>query len=203
MLNGVLGGWQISGIVQARSGNALIVTQPSGILRSRPDVVDGVDLIVADWKDTCTATGCNYLNTAGFVRVPVSRDDERDDFVRAPTWSTWLVVPGASITNMTFAKSFVLGAGTRLQVRADVFNVLNRANYNRSAAGHQQRELRPNHSATLARNRARFPTWRSPDVLESRPIRVARLAAGDPFRTCLRTLKIAQIQAFATKRDNP
>ena len=26
----------------------------------------------ADWKDTCTATGCNYLNTAGFVRVPVS-----------------------------------------------------------------------------------------------------------------------------------
>ena len=70
--NGVLGGWQISGIVQARSGNALLVTQPSGIDRSRPDVVEGVDLIVADWKDTCTATGCNYLNTAGFARVPVS-----------------------------------------------------------------------------------------------------------------------------------
>ena len=37
--------------------------------------------------------------------------------------------PAAWIRNMTFAKSFVLGAGTRLQVRADMFNVLNRANY--------------------------------------------------------------------------
>ncbi len=72
MVNGILGGWQISGIVQARSGNALLVTQPSGISRSRPDVVPGRELIVADWKDTCTAAGCNYLNTAGFVRVPTS-----------------------------------------------------------------------------------------------------------------------------------
>ena len=67
-----LAGGRFPAIVQARSGNALLVTQPSGITRSRPDVVPGVDLIVADWKDTCTATGCNYLNTAGFVRVPVS-----------------------------------------------------------------------------------------------------------------------------------
>ncbi len=50
-----------------RSGNALLITQPSGISRSRPDVVPGEELIVADWKDTCTAAGCNYLNTAGFV----------------------------------------------------------------------------------------------------------------------------------------
>ncbi len=49
-------------------GECAIVTQPSGINRSRPDVVEGVDLIVADWQDTCTAAGCNYLNTAGFVR---------------------------------------------------------------------------------------------------------------------------------------
>ena len=70
--NGVLGGWQISGIVQARSGGALIVTQPSGIGNSRPDVASGVDLVVADWQDTCIASGCNYLNTAGFVRVPTS-----------------------------------------------------------------------------------------------------------------------------------
>ena len=76
--NGVLGGWQISGIVQTRSGNALLITQPSGINRSRPDVVEGVDLIVADWQDTCTAAGCNYLNTAGFVQSADQRDDERD-----------------------------------------------------------------------------------------------------------------------------
>ena len=71
VLNGVLGGWQVSGIVQARSGTALVVTQPSGIGNSRPDVAPGVDLVVADWKDTCVANGCTYLDTAGFVRVPV------------------------------------------------------------------------------------------------------------------------------------
>ena len=58
MLNSVLGGWQLSGIVQARSGTALRVQQPSGIDRSRPDVVPGVDLVFSDWKDRCDARGC-------------------------------------------------------------------------------------------------------------------------------------------------
>ena len=45
IINDVLGGWQVSGIVQIRSGTALRVQQPSGIDRSRPDVVPGVDLV--------------------------------------------------------------------------------------------------------------------------------------------------------------
>ena len=89
---------------------------------------EGVDLIVADWKDTCTATGCNYLNTAGFVRVPVSPTTNAT--LRPGTYMLDMARgPGRLDTNMTFAKSFALGAGSRLQVRADVFNVLNRTNY--------------------------------------------------------------------------
>jgi hypothetical protein len=38
--------------------------------------------------------------------------------------------PGALNAHTTFAKSFGIGAGRRLQVRADIFNVLNRKNYN-------------------------------------------------------------------------
>src|SRR5687767_9667134 len=70
-LRAVAGGWQLSGIVTARSGNPLTITQPSGIVNSRPDVVPGVDLVIPDWKDSCTATGCNYLNPAAFALVPV------------------------------------------------------------------------------------------------------------------------------------
>ena len=128
VLKGLVGGWQISGILQARSGTALVITQPSGIGNSRPDVAPGVDLVVANWQDTCNASGCNYLNTAGFVRVPVS--PVTNATVRPGNYMPEMVRgPGEFNLNTTLAKSFSLGAGTRLQVRADVFNLLNRKNY--------------------------------------------------------------------------
>ena len=129
IMNGVVGGWQISGILQYRSGEALRVTQSSGIDRSRPDVVEGADLVVDDWKDTCNERGCNYLNTAGFVRVPVS--PVTNATLRPGTYMLDMA-RGPSSTNFhtTIAKSFGLGEGRRIQVRADVFNALNRKNYN-------------------------------------------------------------------------
>ena len=129
LMNGILGGWQISGIAQARSGEALRVTQSSGIDRSRPDVVDGVDLILDDWKDTCTSAGCNYLNTAGFVRVPVSAVTNAT--LRPGTYMMDMARGPSSLSfHTTIAKGFGVGAGRRLQVRADIFNLLNRKNYN-------------------------------------------------------------------------
>ncbi len=126
--DGVLGGWQLSGIIQARSGEALRITQPSGIDRSRPDIVDGVNLILDNWQDTCDARGCNYLNTAGFVRVPVSTVTNAT--LRPGTYMMDMARgPGRLDTNLTVAKSFGLGAGRRIQVRLDMFNVLNRKNF--------------------------------------------------------------------------
>jgi outer membrane receptor protein involved in Fe transport len=129
VLNGIAGGWQISGILQARSGNALVISQSSGITRSRPDVVEGVDLIVADWKDTCVATGCNYLDRAGFALVPAA--PATNATVRPGTYMLDMARgPGSLNFHITIAKSFALWADDRLQVRADSFNALNRPNYN-------------------------------------------------------------------------
>jgi hypothetical protein len=129
IVNGALGGWQISGIIQARSGNALNVSQPSGITRSRPDVVPGAQLIVDDWQDTCTAAGCNYLNTQGFALVPVA--SATNATVRPGTYMLDMARgPSSMSAHTTLAKSFGLGGGRRIQVRADIFNVLNRKNYN-------------------------------------------------------------------------
>jgi hypothetical protein len=129
LIHAVVGGWQVSGIFQARSGQALRVQQPSGIDRSRPDVVPGVDLVFSDWKNRCDARGCTYLNPDGFQRVPVSTVTNATlrpgtymlDMARGP--SSWNL-------NTTFAKNFEVGKGKRLQVRADVFNVVQHKNYN-------------------------------------------------------------------------
>jgi hypothetical protein len=130
LLNGVLGGWQVSGIAQLASGEGLVVTQPSGIPRSRPDVVSGVDLVRGDWKDTCTAAGCNYLDPAGFARVPIV-NTVTNATVRPGTY-LWDMArgPGNFTMHTTFAKSFNVGRERRLQARADIFNLLNRKNYN-------------------------------------------------------------------------
>src|SRR5262245_9432620 len=128
VLNGAIGGWQLTGIAQARSGTALRVQQPSGIDRSRPDVVPGADLIFADWTSSCDARGCNYLNPAGFARVPVS--SVTNATLRPGTYMLDMARGPASLNvHTTVAKNFAIGGGRRLQVRIDVFNVLNRRNY--------------------------------------------------------------------------
>jgi hypothetical protein len=122
-----MGGWQVSGIFTARSGNPLTITQPSGIPNSRPDVVPGADLVIPNWKDTCSATGCNYLNTDAFVRVPVIA---RTNATSRP--GTYRVgdarSPAEWDLNTTIAKNFDIGGGTKLQVRADL-SVLNKVNW--------------------------------------------------------------------------
>src|SRR5687768_10012940 len=128
IVNGILGGWQLSGIAQTRSGTALLIEQPSGIARSRPDVVPGSDLINDEWKDSCTSSGCTYLNTAAFTRVPVS--PVTNATLRPGTYMLDMARGPARVnTHTTIAKSFRLGGGSALQIRADVFNVLNRPNY--------------------------------------------------------------------------
>jgi hypothetical protein len=129
VLNGALGGWQISGILQARSGTALRIEQPSGITRSRPDVVSDADLILNDWTDTCGPLGCNNLNTTAFVAVPVSPVTTAT--LRPGTYMMDMARSPSSMSfHTTLAKSFGLGSGRRIQLRADAFSVLNRKNYN-------------------------------------------------------------------------
>jgi hypothetical protein len=129
LLNAIVGGWQISGILAAESGGVLLVSQPSGIANSRPDVVAGADLLVPDWKDTCSASGCNYLNVDAFTRVPVSAVTNAT--LRPGTYKVGEARgPGRWTINATFAKNFRLVGTSKLQLRADVFNVLNNEIWN-------------------------------------------------------------------------
>ena len=71
----------------------------------------------------------NPLNTAGLTRVPVV---SRTGATTRPGTYIWDMArgPGKVDLHTTFAKSFNVGGERRLQLRADMLNVLNRKNYN-------------------------------------------------------------------------
>jgi outer membrane receptor protein involved in Fe transport len=128
-LNSVVGGWQIAGLLSAESGGVLTVTQPSGIDNSRPDEVSGVPLVVSDWKSTCSALGCNYLNVDAFQAVPVSPITNAT--LRPGTYKVGDARgPASWRLDTSFSKNFHVNTGTRLQIRADVFNLFNTKQWN-------------------------------------------------------------------------
>lgn len=117
------GGWQISGIVQARSGVPLRVTQPSGISNSRPDLT-GSDPVLDNYRDTRL-----YLDRTQFAVVPTSPTTRAT--LRPGTANPGRIRgPGAWMLNASIVKGFRLRNSVRLEVRMDAFNALNRINYN-------------------------------------------------------------------------
>jgi len=121
LVDTLLGGWQLSGIGMSRTGLPLNVTLsrsasalPDGINSSqRPDVVLGQPLYPADQGPTL------WLNPLAFT---------------APAKGTWgdagrdiLRAPGIWQADTALEKRFPIRERISMSVRADVFNVFNRA----------------------------------------------------------------------------
>ena len=123
----VLGGWQVSGILIAHTGQPLGITQSSGIRDSRPDYVGG-ETVNDNYRDTR-----QYLNKAAFAKVPI--DPESRATIR-PGNLGWGAVrgPGAWTLDFSLAKNFNLTEKLKFQLRTDMFNALNHVNYSRLQA---------------------------------------------------------------------
>jgi hypothetical protein len=123
MTNFFLGGWQLTGVATARSGLPLNITLsrsasalPDQInSNQRPDRVPGVPLYPA------RKTPQNWLNPAAFA-VPKSGTwgDLGRNAVRAPGF--WQIDPGLN-------KRFPVTERIGVSLRAEAFNVFNRAQY--------------------------------------------------------------------------
>jgi hypothetical protein len=119
----VLGGWQISGIVFARTGVPLRVTQTSGIPNSRPDLI-GDHPVLENYRDTLL-----YLDRTQFALVPTSAVTTAT--LRPGTANPGLIRgPGSWTVNLSLTKGFSMAKDVRLDVRMDAFNAFNRVNYN-------------------------------------------------------------------------
>lgn len=119
----VLGGWQISGIATARTGEPvnILLKRPTSALpdgnnaNQRPNLVPGVSIYAAN------QTIENWFNPAAFA-IPA-----------AGTWGNLgryaARGPGYSELDVALQKQFRLGERARLNFRAEVFNLFNQAIY--------------------------------------------------------------------------
>ena len=112
-----LGGWQVSGIFLAQSGESFNISQTSAV-PARPDVIDP-NVYATNWRNDL-----QYLNKAAFARVPVnsvSRATERPGNVGHRS----LFLPGYWNPDLSLSKRFRFTERVNLQVRADMFNAFN------------------------------------------------------------------------------
>lgn len=123
VLSQVLGGWQLSSIIQARAGLPMRLSQPSGINNSRPDYIPGVNPVLPNWGETLL-----YLNRAAFTPVPTYPITGAT--IRPGTQNGRdLVGPKRWTVDMSISKSFRLKESVKLALKADFFNALNHVNY--------------------------------------------------------------------------
>ena len=115
----VLGGWELSGVFQARSGQPVYIGQNG--LYSRPDFVGG-NAINSNWAETGV-----YLNPAAFARVPLGAGGNP---IRPGSLGNG-AIRGTGFWNLdtSLAKNFKMGERATLQVRADTFNLFNHTGY--------------------------------------------------------------------------
>ncbi|MGH9719301.1 MAG: TonB-dependent receptor domain-containing protein [Bryobacteraceae bacterium] len=118
----VLGGWQVSGILLARTGIPVQLSQAAtGLNVSRPYYIGG-EPILNDYSKTL-----KYLNPAAFALVPinpVSRISVRPGNVG----NNAIREPGAWNLNLGLAKEFSLTEAARLRLGMDAFNFFNHTN---------------------------------------------------------------------------
>jgi hypothetical protein len=123
-LRSLVNGWSIDGIFFLNSGIPLevrtnsVVTPDGRFVQGRPDLVLGQPI----WIKDSTVAGGERLNPLAFARPPLvnGRLTRRGTLGR-----NVIFAPGIYQLNMGLSRQFSLGEKPRLQLKADVFNVLN------------------------------------------------------------------------------
>src|SRR5262249_25635665 len=115
-----LSGWEVSGILSARTGMPLYVTEPNVLNGQRPDLIDAAHAVLN--------SGLQYLNKAAFAAVPVSSVSGAT--VRPGTLGN-NAISGPAFWNLNAAvgKGFKFAERFNIRLRAELLNALNHTNF--------------------------------------------------------------------------
>jgi hypothetical protein len=119
--NAIIGGWKFGGIGSFQSGHYLTPTDSvnnSNAGGSRPDIIGPVNGFDHASKDAMLK---QYFNTSSFKRA------QQYTFGNAGTGT--VQGPGIAIVDLSFYKDFRISESKRIQLRGELFNSLNHANF--------------------------------------------------------------------------
>jgi hypothetical protein len=117
----VAGGWQLTGIFTAATGEPLLIVQGPVRNTSRPDYIGG-PAVLDDYRDTL-----QHLNPSAFAKVPVNAVSGRTE--RPGNIGSGAVRgPGRWNVDLSLGKDFAVTERATLQFRADSFNFFNNTN---------------------------------------------------------------------------
>ncbi len=128
LVNGVLGGWRVSGITTYRSGRVLTVTQripgnKVGWLASYPDIVSGAATDAGRQSSHDTVSGVQWISPDAFAPPqPWTYGNNQPRSLFGPGYSNW---------DLSVMKGWgmpYLGEAGRLEFKADFFNLANHYN---------------------------------------------------------------------------
>ena len=112
----ILGGWSLAGIYSARSGRAFTVRQDNNNVGADQT---GMPDLTGDPKGAETVQ--QWFNLAAFTQVPSGQfGNAGRNILRGPGWITF---------DMSVQRRIDLTSRVNATVRADIFNVFNRANF--------------------------------------------------------------------------
>jgi hypothetical protein len=119
----ILGGWQLSGVFRAHTGQPIQVTLPSSRSASRPDLIDYKNAINQNYRNDL-----QYLNKTAFAAIPKAAASGAT--IRPGSYgNNALRGPGLWNLDFSIAKNFAITEQKKFQLRVDMFNVLNHTNY--------------------------------------------------------------------------
>ena len=126
---GILGGWQIGGILTLRSGNPLNISQSSSGPAQRPDIIPSSHAAAIRGSYATSTNGIyQYLDPAAFQQVdrhPVSSQSLRQGTLGRNA----IYGPGFSGLDATIQKSVFVGERHRMEIRMDLFNATNHTTF--------------------------------------------------------------------------